>query len=73
MKEYQFEKFIPDRKPRVTDISRLGVGDIFHCNRRSKKCDRWPAIKYTLKRLLATGKTYSVSIDEFEIAVRRDS
>ncbi len=74
MKQYNFERFTGATSQRkIMDIRGLAVGGICHCPRRAKKTDRWPAIKYTLRRMLATGGTYSVYIDEFEIAVRRDS
>lgn len=74
MTTHNFEKFIPPaRKAGVgARIRSLDVGGIFAIERRARRTDRLPNIKTILRRLLATGKEYSISVDEFEIAVRRD-
>ena len=69
-----FEKFIPPAKKAGvgTKIRALAVGEIFSTGRRAKRTDRLPQIKVILRRMLATGKEYSIYVDDFEIAVRRD-
>jgi len=74
MTTHNFEKFIPPAKKVGvgTKIRSLNVGEIFATGRRAKRTDRLPQVKVILRRMLATGKEYSISVDEFEIAVRRD-